>query len=52
MTVPAIGDTNVVVHAFSNDEAKVAVSEGILLARLTISVQVISETSPEHARCV
>ena len=42
-TVPAFADTNVVVYAFSKDDAKIAVAEGILEKQPTISVQVISE---------
>lgn len=41
--MPAFADTNVVVYAFSNDDAKIAVTEGILEKQPTISVQVISE---------
>ena len=42
-TVPAFADTNVVVYAFSKDDTKIAVAEGILEKQPTISVQVISE---------
>lgn len=42
-TVPAFADTNVVVYAFSDDDAKIAVAEGIIEKQPTISVQVISE---------
>jgi predicted nucleic acid-binding protein len=41
--VPAFVDTNVVVYAFSKDDAKIAVAEDILEKQPTISVQVISE---------
>ena len=41
--MPAFADTNVVVYAFGQDDAKVAVAEGILEKQPTISVQVISE---------
>lgn len=41
--MPAFADTNIVVYAFANDDAKVAVAEGILEKQPTISVQVISE---------
>jgi predicted nucleic acid-binding protein len=41
--VPAFADTNVVVYAFANDDAKIATAEGILEKQPTISVQVISE---------
>jgi predicted nucleic acid-binding protein len=41
--VRAFADTNVVVYAFANDDAKIAVAEGILEKQPTISVQVISE---------
>lgn len=41
--MPAFADTNVVVYAFANDDAKIAVAEGILEKQPTISVQVISE---------
>lgn len=39
----AFADTNVVVYAFSKDDAKIAVAEDILQTQPTISVQVISE---------
>jgi len=42
-TVPAFADTNVVVYAFSKDDAKIAVAEAIIVKQPTISVQVISE---------
>ena len=42
-TVPAFADANVVVYAFSKDDVKIAVAEGILEKQPTISVQVISE---------
>ena len=41
--MPAFADTNVVVYAFANDHAKIAVAEEILAKQPTISVQVISE---------
>ena len=41
--MPAFADTNVVVYAFANDDAKIAVAEEILAKQPTISVQVISE---------
>lgn len=41
--MPAFADTNVVVYAFANDSAKIAVAEDILLKQPTISVQVVSE---------
>jgi predicted nucleic acid-binding protein len=41
--VPAFVDTNVVVYAFSKDDAKITVAEDILQRQPTISVQVISE---------
>lgn len=42
-TVPAFADTNVVVYAFSKDDAKIAVAEGIIEKQPIISVQVVSE---------
>ena len=42
-TVPVFADTNIVVYAFSKDDAKIAVAEGILELQPTISVQVVSE---------
>ena len=51
--MPVFADTNVVVYAFANDDAKVVVAEGILEKQPTISVQVINEfltaTNPESA---
>ena len=41
--MPAFADTNVVVYAFSKDDAKIAVAEGIIEKQPIISVQVISE---------
>jgi len=41
--VLAFADTNVVVYAFSKDDAKIAVAEDILQKQPTISVQVIRE---------
>ena len=41
--VAAFADTNIVLYAFANDDAKIAVAEGILEQQPTISVQVISE---------
>ncbi len=41
--MPAFADTNVVVYAFSKDDAKIAVAEAIIEKQPTISVQVISE---------
>jgi predicted nucleic acid-binding protein len=41
--VPVFADTNVVVYAFANDDAKIAIAEGILKKQPTISVQVLSE---------
>ena len=41
--MPVFADTNVVVYAFANDDAKVVVAEGILEKQPTISVQVVNE---------
>ena len=41
--MPAFADTDVVVYAFSKDDAKIAVAEGIIEKQPIISVQVISE---------
>jgi predicted nucleic acid-binding protein len=41
--VPAFADTNVVVYAFAEDDAKVAIAERILENQPTISIQVLNE---------
>lgn len=41
--MPVFADTNVVIYAFSKDDAKAAVAENILKKQPTISVQVVSE---------
>ena len=41
--MPAFADTNIVVYAFSKDDAKIAVAEAIIEKQPTISVQVINE---------
>lgn len=42
-TVPAFADTNIVIYAFAEDDAKIAIAESIIEKQPTISVQVISE---------
>jgi len=57
-TVPAFADTNVVVYAFSKDDAKIAVAEGIIEKQPIISVQVFRRVPdlchqqflPRHAK--
>ena len=41
--MPAFADTNIVVYAFAQDDAKIAIAEDILEKQPTISVQVVSE---------
>ena len=43
MSVKHFIDTNVLIYAFSNDDAKASVAEGVLAAGSIISVQVLNE---------